>query len=123
MRGPNGTPVFSAMMAIPKETATMRVAATKTFCSGKRRARPVSDVAAARSQNKPFSQGQSSDGEPPSRSAVQAMAKQTRNAMKTGLCAACAQGDGSRATPAKNSVGEGLNSGFILDAFGLNRCY
>ena len=111
-------------MAIPNETATMRVAATKTFCSGKRRARPVSDVAAARSQNKAFSQDQSSDGELPSRSAVQAMAKQTRNAMKTGLCAECAQGDGSCATPsAKNSVGEGLNSGFILDAFGLNRCY
>src|SRR5437879_13681895 len=109
---------------MPKEIATMSVAAIKTFCSGKRRARPVNEVAAASSQNKPVIQRDSSDHETPSRSAVETTAKQTRNAMKTGLWIACAQGDGNCAMPPANtSLGAGLNNRFILDAFGLRRCY
>src|SRR2546430_3639160 len=124
MRGPNGTPVFSATPAMANEIATMSIAAMKTFCSGKRRARPVNEVAAASSQNKPVTQRDSSDHETPSKSEVETTAKQTRNAMKTGLCIACAQGDGNCAMPPANtSPGAGLNNGFILDAVGLKRCH
>src|SRR5207247_3563996 len=96
------------------EIAVMSVAAINRFCPGNRRASPSSEVAAASNQNKPSSQRHSSENETPSSSVTQATAKQTRNAMKTGLCALCAQGEGSCATPPANTeVGAGLNSGFI----------
>ena len=99
------------------EIAAMSVAAINTFCSGKRRASPSSEVAAASNQNKPSSQRHSSANETPSSSVTQATAKQTRNAMNTGLCLLCAQGEGNCASPPANtSVEDGLNSGFIADS-------
>src|SRR6185369_7010445 len=98
-----------------KEIAAMSADAMKTFCSGKRRASPTSEVAAASSQNKPSSQRHSA--EIPSSSVTQATAKETRKAMNTGLCVLCAQGEGSCAAPLANtSVGAGLNSEFIADS-------
>src|SRR5438128_6367119 len=102
------------------EIATMNVAAINTFCPGKRRASPSSEVAAANNQNRPSSQRQSSENETSSSSATQETANQTRNAMNTGLCVLCAQGEGSCTTPPANtSVGAGLNSGFIVDSIPL----
>src|SRR6266536_278211 len=99
------------------EIVVRSVAAISTFCPGKRRASPSSEVAAANNQNKPSSQCQSSENETPNNGVTQPTAKQTRNAMKTGLCVRCAQGDGSCATPPANTeAGAGLNSGFIADS-------
>src|SRR6058998_87373 len=101
------------------EIATMNVAAINTFCPGKRRASPSSEVAAANNQNKPSSQRQSSENETSSSSVTQETANHTRNARNTGLCVLCAQGEGSCAGPPGNiGAGAGLNSGFILDASG-----
>src|SRR2546427_11212432 len=96
------------------EIAAMSAVAINKFCSGKRRASPSSEVAAANNQNRPSNQRHSSENETPSSSVTQATVKQTRNAMNTGLCALCAQGEGSWATPPANAAaGAGLKIGFI----------
>ena len=99
------------------EIAAMSVAAINRFCSGKRRASPTSEVAAASNQNKPSSQRHSWENGMPRSSVTQVTAKQTRKTMNAGLCVLCAQGEGSCATPLENTeVGAGLNSGFIADS-------
>src|SRR2546425_9865385 len=96
------------------EIAVISVVAINKFCSGKRRASPSSEVTAASNQNKPSSQRHPTENETPGSSVTQATAKQTRNAMNTGLCVLCAQGEGNCATPPANTaVGAGLNHGLL----------
>ena len=103
------------MTAIPVEIAMMSVADISTFCSGRRRAKPTSEVAAASSQKSPSSQPRPSEDQMPSRSVTHSRANATRTAMNTGLCAACAQGDGGWAMRSANtSSGAGLNNRFII---------
>src|SRR2546426_4184840 len=82
MNDPNGTPDTIPTAAIPLEMPAIRLVATSTFCSGRRRLRARRVVAVARTASKPSTHRPSGDNAMGSKSKTQFTAQVDRKSTR-----------------------------------------